>query len=107
MNEEIRLANGKQEKVFVETANVLLVGDRVNLFADQPGAAFGWGTVVCVTEEEVEVVRPYVHTADFSMMAGRGEIGSRIMSYIGQEVTRLPRHSDRTYTVVFRSTVPK
>jgi hypothetical protein len=102
--------NASCEQVFTETANVLLVGDSVNLFADQPGAAFGWGTVVCVTEEEVEVVRPYVHVADFSM-AGKaspvGPTGERLISYLGQEVTRLPRHSDRTYTVVFRTTVPK
>lgn len=103
---EIRGAEGC-ERIVTESANVLLVGDRVNLFADQPGAPFGWGTVVCVTEDEVEVVRPYVHTSDFSMGAGRGQIGDRLMSYIGQEVTRLPRHSDRTYTVVFRTTVPK
>lgn len=106
MDSDTRLANGKHEKVFIETANVLLVGDRVNLFADQPGAAFGWGTVVSVTEEEVEIVRPYVHTSDFTQVAGRGEVGTRLMSYIGQEVTRLPRHSDRTYTVVFRARVP-
>lgn len=106
MDSDTRLANGKQEKVFIETANVLLVGDRVNLFADQPGAAYGWGTVVSVTDEEVEIVRPYVHTSDFTQTAGRGEVGTRVMSFIGQERTRLPRHSDRTYTVVFRSTIP-
>ena len=104
---ERRLATGKQEKVVTERANVLLVGDRVNLFADQPGAAFGWGTVVCVTEDFAEVVRPYVHTGDFTMQAGQGDIGERLLTYIGQEVTRLPRRSDRTYTVVFRTTVPK
>lgn len=103
----IRLDTGKAEKVVMERANVLLIGDEVNLFADQPGAAFGWGTVVCVTEEYAEVVRPYVHTADFSMSAGQGETGERLISYIGQEVTRLDRASDRLLTVVFRSTVPK
>lgn len=98
--ESLRLATGNQEKVVTERANVLLLGDRVNLFADQPGAAFGWGTVVCVTEDEVEVVRPYVHTQDFSM-------GGRLISYLGQEVTRLPRQSEQTYTIVFRTTVPE
>jgi hypothetical protein len=96
---EIRGADGC-ERVVNETANVLLIGDRVNLFADQPGAPFGWGTVIEVTEEEAVVVRPYVHTSDFSTTSG-------LISYIGQEITRLPRQSDRVYTVVFRTTVPK
>lgn len=95
------------ETVVRETANVLLVGDRVNLFADQPGAPFGWGTVVSVTEEEVEVVRPYVHVSDFTVCAGGGEIGERVMSYMGQEFVRLYRKSDRVFSVVFRNTVPK
>lgn len=107
MDDATRLATGKAEKVMIETANILLVGDSVNLFSDQPGAAFGWGTVVCVTEEEVEVVRPYVHTEDFTMGAGYGKIGERIISYIGQEITRLPRQSDRTYSIVFRNKVPR
>jgi hypothetical protein len=99
MNENTRLENGKRENVIIERANVLLVGDVVNLFADQPGASFGWGTVVKVTEDEVEVVRPYVHTSGV-------QSSGRLLSYIGQEVTKLPRQSDRTYTVVFRSAIP-
>ncbi len=96
---EIRGAEGC-ERVVQERANVLLIGDRVNLFADQPGAPFGWGTVVEVTEEEAVVVRPYVHTADFSTTSG-------LISYLGQEVVRLYRKSDRVLTVVFRTTIPK
>jgi hypothetical protein len=98
----------KQEKVIIERANVLLVGDRVNLFADQPNAPYGWGTVVAVTDEFAEVLRPYVHTADFTVSnhLASGGIGERLLSYIGQETTRLPRDSDRTYSVVFRTTVP-
>ena len=96
----------KQEKIITERANVLLVGDRVNLFADQPNAPYGWGTVVAVTEDFAEVVRPYIHTADFTYAALPGEVGERVMSYVGQETTRLPRDSDRTYSVVFRTTVP-
>jgi hypothetical protein len=96
---EIRGAEGCDRTV-QETANVLLIGDRVNLFADQPGAPFGWGTVVNVTEEYAEVVRPYVHTSDFSTTSG-------LMSYLGQENTKLPRDSDRVYTVVFRNTIPR
>ena len=107
LTEAARLALGKAEKVVTERANVLLVGDQVNLFADQPGAAFGWGTVVCVTADEVEVVRPYVHLNDFTVSAGRGEIGERVMDYIGQERCRLDRRSDRLFHVVFRTTVPK
>ncbi len=96
---EIRGASGC-EQIVRERANVLLIGDRVNLFADQPGAPFGWGTVIEVTEEEAVVVRPYVHTSDFETTSG-------LISYIGQEITRLPRQADRVYTVVFRTTVPK
>ncbi len=96
---EIRGADGC-ERVVHETANVLLVGDRVNLFADQPGAPYGWGTVIEVTENEVVVVRPYVHTADFTTTSG-------LMSYLGQETVRLYRDSDRVFTVVFRTTVPR
>ena len=86
---------------------MLLVGDRVNLFADQPGAPFGWGTVVCVTEDEVEIERPYVHTSDFTSMAGRGLLGERLISYLGTETVRLERSHSRVLTVVFRTTVPK
>jgi hypothetical protein len=41
------------------------------------------------------------------MGAGRGELGERLVSYIGQEVCRIPRYSDRVFTIVFRSQVPK
>ncbi len=96
------------ETVVLETANVLLVGDRVNLFADQPGAPYGWGTVVAVTEDYAEVVRPYVHVADFTMTPGKGEIGERLISYLGEETTRLSRERfGKVYHVVFRSEVPK
>ena len=102
-----RLQLGKSETVVTETANVLLVGDRVNLFADQPGASFGWATVVCVTEHTVELERPYIHTADFTMMAGKGAVGERLMSYIGCETTTLDRQGSRKLCVVFRCNVPR
>ena len=95
------------ETISHERANMLLVGDRVNLFADQPGAAYGWGTVVCVTDKFAEVVRPYVHTADFTMTAGQGNSGQRIMDYIGQERVKLPLISSCIFSVVFRTTIPK
>ena len=97
----------KCESIVKVTANMLLVGDRINLFVDQPGAPFGWGTVVSVTEYEVEVLRPYVHTSDFTICAGVGSVGERLMDYIGQERVMLPRDNDRVLTVVFRSVVPK
>ncbi len=96
---EIRGAEGC-ERIMRETANVLLVGDRVNLFADQPGAPFGWATVVDVDENYATVVRPYVHTSDFTTTSG-------LMSYLGQEICKLDRTSSRVHTVVFRTTVPK
>ena len=103
---ETRGASGF-ESIVRETANVLLVGDQINFFADQPGAAFGWGTVTSVTEHEVECIRPFVHTSDFSVSAGAYAVGTRLLSYLGQEVIKLPRDGTRVYTVVFRSTVPK
>lgn len=90
----------KCEQVIKEKANILLLGDRVNLFADQPGAPYGWATVVKVDENEVTVVRPYVHVADFEYTGG-------LMSYLGQETCKLYRKSDRIFDVVFRTTVPK
>jgi hypothetical protein len=99
---------GGTEQVQIETANVLLVGDRVNLFADQPGAAYGWGTVVMVNEDIVEIIRPHVCTSDFTMGDSRfGHGGTRLMSSLGWETVRLDRSHSRKLTVVFRSTVPK
>ena len=89
----------KCEQGIKEKANILLIGDRVNLFEDQPGAPYGWATVVKVDENEATVVRPYVHTSDFETTGG-------LLSYLGQEVCKLDRHSDRIYHVVFRTTVP-
>jgi hypothetical protein len=102
MAEKEYLTRGAEgcEKVVREKANILLVGDHVNLFADQPGAPFGWGTVIEVTEEEAVVVRPYVHTSDFATTSG-------LISYIGQEMVRLYRQDERVFDVVFRTTVPK
>jgi len=96
--------NSKCEQVHQETANVLLVGDRVNLFADQPGAAFGWATVVCVGEDTVELVRPYIHTSSNSY-ASQG--GTKLIDYVGQERIKLDRKGPRVLTVVFRSQVPE
>jgi hypothetical protein len=103
---EIRGASGC-ERIVVERANILLVGDRVNLFADQPGASYGWATVVAVTENCVDLIRPYIHTSDFTVTPGRGQSGERLLSYTGMEVVRLPRDSSRTFSVVFRTQVPK
>ena len=107
-----RVSNGTKsgtgcETVMRETANVLLVGDTLNSFADQPGAAFGWATVVCVTEDTVELARPYIHVADFTMCPGGQNIGERVVHHTGLETIRLPRHSDRVYSVVFRTQVPR
>ena len=95
------------ETVMRETANVLLVGDSINLNVDQPGAAFGWATVVAVTEEWVEVVRPYVHTSDFTTACSGGNGGERLIDYIGTERFKIPRDNDHVFSVVFRTTVPK
>jgi len=93
----------KCEEVVRETANMLLVGDRVRLFE----APYGWGTVIRVTDKTIKIVRPYIHTSDFTICAGQGDIGERLIDYMGQEKVRLERQSDRVYDVVFRTTVPK
>lgn len=100
-----RLMMGRSETVHTETANVLLLGDRVNLFADQPGAAFGWATVTRISEDEVELMRPYVHTSDFAM--GSYDDSMKLQSYFGHEIVKLYRHNDRKLAIVFRASVPK
>ena len=80
--------------------NVLQLGDRVKLGSD----AFDWATVVYVDAESVRVLRPYVHTSDFSMCSGSG---SKLIGYIGQEEVTLRRDDTRVVTVAFRRTVPK
>ena len=104
---EARGATESCEQVMQETANVLLVGDNINLNAHAAGATFGWATVVAVTEEWVEVVRPYVHTSDFTTACSGGNGGERVIDYIGTERFKIPRYNDHVYSVVFRTTVPK
>jgi len=89
------------EQMVRERANILLVGDHVNLFAKNPGHPYGWGTVTQVTEDEVVVERPYVHTSDYTMS------GNKLISYLGNETVRLYRHADRVYDISFRTSVPK
>ncbi len=89
------------DQVVRETANVLLLGDRINLSADQSGAPYGWGTVVQVSGEVVTVHRPYVHVSDFCTTG-------KLISYLGQETVKLPRHApERVYSVVFRNEIPR
>jgi hypothetical protein len=104
-NEEERRSTGGHEIVKQETANVLLVGDRVNLFADQPGAPYGWGTVVKVTEEWVEIIRPHVVTSDFSVSPGWQQVGEALMHSLGWETVKIDRKDKRILHVV--ATVPK
>ena len=114
--EELR-KNAACETVVEAPASILLVGDRVNFFSNQPGAPYGWGTVVCVTDKYVEAVRPYVHTGDFTMgvsdgYTGKGwgmpkVVGEKILSFMGQETIKLWVEDNRPLSVVFRSSVPK
>lgn len=102
-DQELRRASGGREEVVMETPNVWLVGDRVRLF-DGP---FGWATVVAVTEEYVELVRPYVHTCDATVGAIlHGSPGERLIDYIGQERFTIPRQDKRPHPTVFRATIP-
>ena len=63
----------------------LVLGDRVNLL---PGEDYGWATVVNITADTVELVRPYVHIGDFTYTGG-------VLHYIGVETVRLWTGSDR------------
>lgn len=42
-------------------------------------------TVVKITKEAVTLMRPYVHTADFSMSGGKGPGSSSVIGYTGLE----------------------
>jgi len=65
------------------------LGDTVRLNLPEYGTA----TVFNVTEDEVHLVRPYIHLADFSYTGG-------VMHYTGTEIVKLWRDSDRTLTVL-------
>ena len=56
----------------------LRLGDRISLF----DGAYGSATVCNVKADIVEVIRPYIHTADFTYTGG-------VITYIGQELVKL------------------
>lgn len=62
----------------------LSLGDIVQLFDD----GYGTATVVQITDDEVHLFRPYVHTADFSYTGG-------VIPYIGTETVKLWRKDSR------------
>lgn len=68
----------------------LVLGDQVDLL----GSPFGWATVVQITGEEVHMVRPYIHIADFTYTGG-------VMNYIGTETVKVFKGEgcSRTYNV--------
>ena len=70
----------------------LQLADVVQLSDDD----YATGTVVQVTEDEVHVYRPYVHTADFSYTGG-------VIPYIGTETVKLYRKSSRELFVWSRT----
>lgn len=108
MDQEIRRKMGGREIVKKERANVLLPGDRINFAADQPGAPYGWGTVVRVDlEKDVAVViRPHVCTG-LKLYTNLDGHGTHVTHETHHEEIDLPRHSDRVYHVVFRSQTPE
>lgn len=69
------------------TAKDLVLGDKVNLL---PGEPYGWATVVQITDEEVHMVRPYVHIGDFTYTGG-------VLNYLGNETVKVWAKSDRTF----------
>ena len=68
----------------------LVLGDEVNLLG--ASTPYSWGTVVNVTDELVEIHRLYVHIGDFSYTGG-------VLHYIGTEMVRVSRKSNRTFKV--------
>jgi hypothetical protein len=95
------------EDVVRVTADLLRLGDHINCFADQPGAAFGWAVVTRCTQDVVEYTRPYVHISPFEYSSGIAEGGSAVIAYTGLEVSKVERRSDRVFSVVFRTQVPR
>ena len=62
----------------------LHLGDRIKVHE----GAFGTATVIGVSPEKVDVIRPYIHTSNFSC-------GARVIPYLGfeeysLETSRLP-----------------
>jgi hypothetical protein len=57
--------------------------------------AYMCATVSMVTEDSVTLIRPYMHSADFSYTGG-------VITYTGHETVTLYRGSDRTVTVLER-----
>jgi len=74
-------------EVFIRDINL---GDTVRLSLPEYGTA----TVFNVTEDEVHLVRPYIHLADSTSYTGG------VMHYTGTEIVKLWRDSDRTLTVL-------
>ena len=56
-------------------------GDTVNLFEGMSEDTYGHATVTQITDEEVVLTRPYLHTSDVIYTGG-------IISYMGWEVCR-------------------
>lgn len=69
-------------------AREMQLGDRIRT-AD-PSGAFRDCVVKQITEKEVTLFRPYVHTADFSYTGG-------VICYIGVEEYQIPREGDTEY----------
>jgi hypothetical protein len=64
-------------------------------------------TVVKITPNRVECVRPYVHTTDFSALANiNGESGMGVIDYIGTERVVLLIDHSRPVTLLERRTNP-
>ncbi len=69
-------------------ASELVLGDQVDLL----GGPYGWATVVNITDDEVHMIRPYIHIGDFEYTGG-------VLHYTGHETVKVYRESDRTFEV--------
>ena len=69
----------------------LRLGDKVKLFEGD----YGTGTVFNVEGGAVSIIRPYIHTADFSYTGG-------VQWYIGTETVKVSVESERCFELIER-----
>jgi hypothetical protein len=75
-------------------ASELALADVVKVFDD----AYGYATVTQVTEDEVTLFRPYVHTSDFSYTGG-------VIPYVGVETTKVWRKGSTEFELLKKGAV--
>jgi len=81
----------------------LQLGDIIIVGSEFP---YNYSTVIKVTDEFVETVRPYIHTSDMACLAYiKDHKGLGLIDYTGTERMLLWTGESRTVTLVQRRTV--